>query len=394
MTRILKAVILGTSILALAACATSSEPRSAGADASKRVSPFGAKAKAGRIANSLGVIPGGQNMGGLDPVAKTAFWGTRYDRNPNDAKSAVKFSEALREMGSNAESLSVMAKLVAAQPSNSLANFEYGKSLIANDRAFEAVRPLEKAIARDTDNWKTYSAYGVALDKIGQHKTARQQYDIALKLQPQAYSVMNNKGLSYALSGNLNMATRTLRVAAASPAGSARVRQNLALVLGFNGQTREAERLARSDLPPRIADNNTAYFRALVAQPTYWQNFDSNDVPDFDAPVAASTMPVDVAPLTPTYQAPAYQEPVFEEPETPAPAREEPAARGDTLSALPRAPQTAQTADILAQPPATTFGTNAWGSKVWSAPLATELPVQLETTSTEEDLGEEEETGA
>jgi len=65
---------------------------------------------------------------------------------------------------------------------------------------------------------------------------------------------------------------------------------------------REAERLARSDLPPQIADQNIDYFRALMNQPAYWQEYaaDNVDTPSFDAaPVAAK------ADQTPAKPAPA-----------------------------------------------------------------------------------------
>ena len=379
MTRGFKAAFLGASLLALSACATSGtgEKPSLGL---KGVTASKEQNKP-RLNKDLGVIPGGQNPEGLDPIAKAAFWGTRYDRDPKNANAAVKFSEALRDMGSNEESLSVIQKLADSQPDNAEVNLEFGKSLIANDRAFEAVRPLEKAIARENgQNWKSYSAYGVALDKIGQHKAARKQYDIALKIQPTAFSVMNNKGLSYALSGNLDLAERTLREAASNPSGTARVRQNLALVLGFKGETREAERLARSDLPPRVADNNTAYFRSLVAQPTYWQNFDSSnaDLPDFDAPAAAATAPVETLPLTPP-AALQQPEPAIEEPtvEQPAP---QPEPQGEVLSSLPQP----ATRTVPVVPGLAGFGTDEWGSQTFSAPVAKGAPVELDTVSAEE----------
>ena len=74
--------------------------------------------------------------------------------------------------------------------------------------------------------------------------------------------------------------------------GDARIRQNLALVLALSGEMREAERLARSDLPPLVADNNVQYYRQLMNQPAYWGEYAAEDVdvPDFDngAPLAPS----------------------------------------------------------------------------------------------------------
>ena len=47
------------------------------------------------------------------------------------------------------------------------------------------------------------------------------------------------------------------------PAANAQTRQNLALLLALKGDPNSAERLARKDLPPELADSNTAYYRMI-----------------------------------------------------------------------------------------------------------------------------------
>ncbi|MCI5046125.1 MAG: hypothetical protein MRY59_01390 [Aquisalinus sp.] len=368
MSRLLKSLSTGLCALALVSCAGNPLTTSS------------------RLNNQLDVVPGGYEPGDHDPVAKAAFWGTRYDRNPNDADVAVTFSQALRVMGSNEEALTVMTRTYRQAGNKPDVALEYGKVLIANDRAFEAIRPLEQAILTGKgEDWRSYSAYGVALDKIGEHKAARQQYDMALKIKPNSHVVLNNKGLSYALSGNLTKAEQTLRFAAATTAGTPTVRQNLALVLGFKGDSAEAERLARSDLPPRIADNNVAYFRSLTAQPAHWQAFagDNVEMPSFDAPVATSSYEAASVIEAPTES---VTEPVMIRPETfPVPALPEepdgdPTPLGDILSSLSVPAE---------EPPARTIadgiGSSEWGGI--APPVAIAAPVTIEnTTLAAEDL--------
>ncbi|MEO0673380.1 MAG: tetratricopeptide repeat protein [Pseudomonadota bacterium] len=229
----------------------------------------------------------------LDPVAAAAFWGTRYDREPQNPEVAVKFSGALRKIGSFDESLKVISKTARHNPADATVMLEHGKSLIESNRAFEAVRPIEFALSVKPDDWRILSAYGVALDQIGEHQTAREQYDRALTINPHAISVLNNKGLSFALSGNLEAARATLVRATGGRQASAKVRQNLAFVMALKGDIASAERLARSDLPPQVADNNVEVFRTLLNQPAYWQEFAANgvDVPDFDAPSTQPSTP-------------------------------------------------------------------------------------------------------
>lgn len=231
---------------------------------------------------------------GMDPIAAAAFWGTRYNTDQSDPNVAVKFSNALRKIGSTDEAVGVMQKASNQYPENADVSLEYGKVLVDAGRAFEAVRHLENATTQKPDDWKALSAYGVALDQIGEHESARRKYTEALTIAPGAVTVINNKGLSFAMDGNLSMARATLRQAASRAGGDARIRQNLALVLALSGEMREAERLARSDLPPQVADNNIDFFRQLMNQPAYWDEYAASnvDMPDFDEAPAAPLAPM------------------------------------------------------------------------------------------------------
>lgn len=230
---------------------------------------------------------------GMDPIAAAAFWGTRYNTDQSDPTVAVKFSKALRKIGSNEEAIGVMQKAVNVHPGNADVSLEYGKVLVESGRAFEAVRYIETAAAQMPTDWRALSAYGVALDQIGEHSAARAKYDRALAMSPGEVMVLNNKGLSFALEGNLSLARATLRQAVSNAGADSRIRQNLALVLALSGEMREAERLARSDLPPMVADNNIDVFRQMMNQPAYWDEYASSDVetPNFDDVPAAPLSP-------------------------------------------------------------------------------------------------------
>ncbi len=255
----------------------------------------------------------------MDPVAAAAYWGSRYEKNPQDVDSAIAYSAALRKISSNEEAVKVMTRVANANPEHPGANLEAGKTLVEAGRAFEAVRFLEKATELAPQDWRTFSAYGVALDQIGEHKLARTKYDMALVFSPGAPMLLNNKGMSFALDGDLEQAKATLRAAATARGSDARIRQNLALVLAMKGEMREAERLARSDLPPQIADQNIDYFRALVSQPAYWQELaaDNVETPSFDASPAAKPEKAAAAPAfreEPRASDAAAEKPVAEKP--------------------------------------------------------------------------------
>lgn len=243
--------------------------------------------------DAIGVYSTPAGDEGLDPIASAAFWGTRYNTNQSDPLVAVRFSKSLRKIGSNEEALGVMQKASMQFADHADVNLEYGKVLVESGRAFEAVRYIETAVNKSPADPRALSAYGVALDQIGEHESARAKYDRALALAPGDVVVLNNKGLSFALDGKLKQAGLTLRQAAANAGGDSRVRQNLALVLALSGEMREAERLARSDLPPIVADNNIDVYRQLMNQPAYWDQYAAGDVetPSFDDVRAAPLSP-------------------------------------------------------------------------------------------------------
>jgi len=284
------AKLAGVSLAAFALAACGSAPKSESADATGANPQSGGKDK---YRDAVGVYSSAAPDQGMDPIAAAAFWGTRYNTDQSDPDIAVKFSKSLRKINSTNEAVGVMQKAIRISPDNTDVSLEYGKVLVETGRAFEAVRHLENAVAAKPTDWNALSAYGVALDQIGEHEEARHKYDRALSYAPGAVSIMNNKGLSYALDGDLKMARLTLREASSRAGGDARVRQNLALVLALSGDMTGAERLARSDLPPKVADNNIDFFRQLMNQPAYWGEYAATDVetPDFDEAPAAPLKP-------------------------------------------------------------------------------------------------------
>jgi Flp pilus assembly protein TadD len=83
---------------------------------------------------------------------------------------------------------------------------------------------------------------------------------------PDEPTVLSNLGLSYALSKDLPKAEETLRHAYGRAGADARVRANLALVIGLQGRLAEAEGIAKADLPAEEAAANVAYLRQLLSR--------------------------------------------------------------------------------------------------------------------------------
>ncbi len=194
--------------------------------------------------------------------------GARYRANPKDAAIAVRYAQALRAIGQRAQAASVLEQAAIANPKDQAVLGAYGRALADAGNYAQAFDILTQAHTPDQPDWRILSVQGAVLDQMGRHEEARRYYSSALKLVPDEPSVLSNLGLSYALSKELPQAESTLRRAAAKGASDARVRQNLALVIGLQGRFDEAETVARGTLPAEEAAANVAYLRQMLSRPS------------------------------------------------------------------------------------------------------------------------------
>lgn len=217
------------------------------------------------------------SMASTEPMTKGAALAeaqalnTAFKKNPDDVPTALAFARSLEGMGSKKEAVAVLATTADRQPRDKLIMAAYGKSLLSVGRPNEAARVLKRARALDKNDWRIVSALGLAHDQMKRYGEARKFYASAAKLAPGEASIHNNIGLSYALDKDLASAEKALRIATAMKGAEPRIRQNLALVVGLQGRFEEAKKIASMDLPKDEAEQNTAYLRAMLAEPNAWR---------------------------------------------------------------------------------------------------------------------------
>ena len=195
----------------------------------------------------------------------------RYDANPADAPAAIAYARALRALDQKPQALAVLQQATLRSPQNLELMAAYGKALADNGRYPEASEVLSRAHLPERPDWRILSAQGTVADQTGEHALAQSYYQAALRIAPGEPETLSNLGLSYALSKRLKDAEPPLRQAAAHPRADARVRQNLALVLGLQGKFGEAEEVLRRDLGPEEAAATLRSIKGLVSQPNSWK---------------------------------------------------------------------------------------------------------------------------
>ena len=191
-------------------------------------------------------------------------YGARYRANPKDAEAAVRYGQALRALGQNEQAVAVLEQGSIANPGNSTVLAAYGRALADNGNYQLAFDTLSRAHTPDNPDWSILSVQGTVLDRMGKHEDARRYYGTALKIRPAEPSILSNLGMSYVLSRDLPKAEDALRRAYAGAPADMRIRQNLALVVGLQGRTAEAEEIACADLPAEQAEANVASLKDML----------------------------------------------------------------------------------------------------------------------------------
>ena len=199
-----------------------------------------------------------------DPLTRANFWGKEFRKDPTKLEVTLEFMTALREIGSHERAVEVGAKTMPLHPKSAELHIVMARALMSEGRAAEAADVYFRATRVAPQNATAFAGLGLALDRIERHRDAQTAYEAALEIEPQRVSTLTNYGLSLALSGNLQAAETRLRTAAGLPGADARVRQNLALVLGLQGKFAEAREID-PHAPDRAVNENLRTLKSMLA---------------------------------------------------------------------------------------------------------------------------------
>lgn len=199
-----------------------------------------------------------------EPQAAAEYWGKLYSKNPRDLGAALAYAQSLKALGHKREALAVLQQASLMHGTNRELAADYGRLALELDQVSVAKKLLEVADDPGNPDWRVILARGTALAKEGSYKEAIGFYERAQALKPGHPSVLNNLALAYTMSGEPERGEQLLRQASASGVPDAKVRQNLALVLGLQGKYDEATEVSSADLAVGEAQANTALLRKMV----------------------------------------------------------------------------------------------------------------------------------
>ncbi|MEN3791882.1 tetratricopeptide repeat protein [Fulvimarina sp. MAC3] len=265
-----KALLVATSIaaLGLAGCANKVSYETTGSIS--RTAPS-SQSPAQAPAKTVAAMSSGELRNAVDA------YGRQYEANPRNKQVGLAYSAALQMAGRNDQSLAVMRQVAIAHPKDRDVLAAYGKALAAAGDLSKALDTIRRAQTPDYPDWRLYSAEGAILDQMGKSAEARALFEKALVLKPNEATVLSNLGMSYLLADDLPSAERYLRAALQQPDSDARIRQNLALVIGLQGRFEEAEKVAAGALSPEEARGNVAFLREMLSQNNTWSKLKQED---------------------------------------------------------------------------------------------------------------------
>lgn len=148
---------------------------------------------------------------------------------PGEIEAVLGLARNLRWAGRVDEALNVLQTAQPKFAADGRYQAELGKvSLILGDSA-QGVRLLEGAATSVGNDWRLYSALGIALDYQHNYPQAETAYRKALDMCPDDAAVMNNLGISQGLSGRLDRAILTLQDALELQGHAKKIQRNLKL---------------------------------------------------------------------------------------------------------------------------------------------------------------------
>jgi Flp pilus assembly protein TadD len=147
----------------------------------------------------------------------------------------IRGAQLLRVKGDYTGAVRALSQLMLVAPDDPRIVGEYGKVLIQQGRAPEALNFLRRAVELQPNDWTLYSAMGVAYDQTKDPAKARDAYQRALVLKPGEAVVLNNFALSRMLAGDPAQAKTLMAEASASGSANPKIARNRTLIDGLAG---------------------------------------------------------------------------------------------------------------------------------------------------------------
>jgi len=175
-----------------------------------------------------------------DHEAAYAAYAKAYKADPKNANALFGLAESLLGIGEAAKAAVAFAKAAEVPELKTVSLQGRGLALATLGRNDEAETLLRAAATADPALWRAWNGLGNIADARSDWKQADASYDRALKANPKAAAVYNNRGVSRLIRHDYAGAAKDFRSALALSPAMDEARGNLRVALAWQGKYVEA----------------------------------------------------------------------------------------------------------------------------------------------------------
>jgi len=150
-------------------------------------------------------------------------------QKPGEIEAVLGLARNFRWAGQSAEAAQILQTYSETFGTHGRYLAELGKVNLVQGHSAEGVKFLQQATQKISDDWRLYSALGIAFDYQQNYAEAEIAYNKALDMCPDDSAVINNLGISQGLSGRLDLGIMTLRRALSYGNHADKIKANLTL---------------------------------------------------------------------------------------------------------------------------------------------------------------------
>lgn len=196
------------------------------------------------------------------------FYQQILEKHPDNTEAALGLADSYRRSGEPDKAIMQYDALLARDSKLIAAKEGKGLALIAKGDFDTPASLFDDVIKADATRWKTLNALGIMFSTRNLQPEAQQYFNEALKYHADSPTILNNLGLSQALTKDYDKATDTLHKASGlSGAGSIerkRIDLNMALVFASAGRIDDARAIAENYLSGASLNNNLGLYAHLA----------------------------------------------------------------------------------------------------------------------------------
>lgn len=196
------------------------------------------------------------------------FYQQLVDKEPDNLTYLAKLADCYRRAGQGEDAIRRYDDILAKDPNNIEALEGKGLALLSKGDFDAASNQFQSVMAKNGARWRTLNGVAILFVIKEMPKEALAYYEEALKQKPDEPAVLNNVGITLAMTQDYTRAIQALTSASERlEAGSderKRADMNLALVYGLSGDMESAEDVASKHLKESALNNNLGFYAYLA----------------------------------------------------------------------------------------------------------------------------------